>query len=266
MKCENAIEFLSLYHDGELSADVRAALEVHLEGCVACSTELMALRRLSELAAQLDVPKPRREHDNQNDSRSRLSADNPTENQPKRLRTAAILSALAATVLIAFAFQNWSHNDHQHADLAKYWNRFQTNPADAQNELVNRYTGRLVSADEAVKEVGFRPSVERLDPATVRVKNSYVLKMPCCRCLQTICRRPDGSELIVLEHREEQPNWFPTLSHVNIRCSDTTCRITEIDGLLAASWPLGDRRLTVIGLDDLNELASWVESLANDFL
>jgi anti-sigma factor RsiW len=47
---------ISAYHDGELPADRRAEIELHLRGCDQCAAELTDLRRLSQLLGAQAVP------------------------------------------------------------------------------------------------------------------------------------------------------------------------------------------------------------------
>lgn len=49
-------EWLGAYHDGELTAERRAWVEAHLDGCAACREELAGLRALSRLLGSLPEP------------------------------------------------------------------------------------------------------------------------------------------------------------------------------------------------------------------
>lgn len=263
MNCQEALVLLSTYHDGELPADQRIALEVHLESCPRCAAELGELHRLSELASTLeDPPPPRPWGDRVREQRQPRHGDARTS---KRGTYAAItaLSVVAATVAIVIGIAApWRHREHvEHDDLAQYWESFQADPLSVQRQFLTRHTGRVVSADEAVREVGFRPLVAAQVPDAVRVETNYLLNMPCCKCTETICRRPDGTALAVFEHQEEQPGWFPGRDQVNMKCDDTTCQVTELDSCLAASWAVGDRVVTVVGLRDVDELTRWVRAL-----
>lgn len=58
MDCQQAEQWLSRYHDGELSSDDRTELEVHLESCPQCSVQLADIRSLSQAARNLAVVRP----------------------------------------------------------------------------------------------------------------------------------------------------------------------------------------------------------------
>lgn len=262
MQCENAIELLSVYHDGELSAEERAALEVHLETCPRCAAELAELRRLSELTSKLDDPQPKRElRDRVLEQHEQRRVERPTS-QRRTYTAMTILGALAATAIIVIGIRPWKDDGHvEHDDITRYWQSFQADPLPVQKDFLVRHSGRMISADEAVREVGFRPVTATQIPDSIHLETSYLLNMPCCKCIESICRRPDGTALAVFEHRDEQPGWFPGRAHVNVRCANTKCRVTELDSCLAASWPIGDRVVTVVGLRDVEELTRWVGAL-----
>lgn len=264
MQCENAQGLLSTYHDGELPAEQRIALEVHLESCPQCTAALSELRRLSDLASNLEDPQPPSELSDRIFERRQPNHGDVRTSKRGIYATIAALSVVAATVAIVIGIAApWRHRGHVgHEDLAQYWESFQADPLSVQRHFLTRHTGRVVSADEAVREVGFRPLVTTQVPDTVRVETNYVLNMPCCKCIQTICRRPDGTPLAVFEHQAEQPRWFPGRDQVNMKCDDTKCQVTELESCLAASWPVGDRVVTIVGLRDVDELTRWVRALA----
>ena len=90
---------LDAYHDRELDADARREFEEHLKECPSCPGELAAMRALSsriEAAIPHDITSAEsmRVHEAVNHA-----ADPQPESYPL-LRTAGLLSALAASVLI----------------------------------------------------------------------------------------------------------------------------------------------------------------------
>jgi len=58
MNCDEFKPMLTGYVDGELSAELRAALEQHLDGCEACKRELASLSRLKEELAMMKFKEP----------------------------------------------------------------------------------------------------------------------------------------------------------------------------------------------------------------
>lgn len=58
MRCDPFRERLGAYADGEVGGELRASLELHLETCSPCRTELAALRALGNLLEELPAPAP----------------------------------------------------------------------------------------------------------------------------------------------------------------------------------------------------------------
>ena len=58
MNCDEFKPMLTGYVDGELPAELRAALEQHLDGCEACNRELASLSRLKEELAMMKFKEP----------------------------------------------------------------------------------------------------------------------------------------------------------------------------------------------------------------
>ena len=99
-QCEQS-DRLSAYHDGELDAPSRAAMDRHLASCASCAAELGRLRRLSGLLraaapAELSAGAMRRLH------RSAELASSSTLR-----RWAEALTAVAAAILITFSVWLW---------------------------------------------------------------------------------------------------------------------------------------------------------------
>jgi anti-sigma factor RsiW len=90
---------IGLYHDGELDAVRRETLREHLSACTHCSDELASLQKLSAhircvVEPPIDPAEAARLH-----QAVQLAADSEGRSLPL-LRTAGLLTALAASVLI----------------------------------------------------------------------------------------------------------------------------------------------------------------------
>lgn len=266
MKCQEARKMLSAFHDGELPADRRVAVEVHVESCPRCAAELAQLRRLSELAASLDAPPP------PDELRKRVLGETSRprggELPRRKLPTYGIIAPLctvaaAALIITAVGIRAWLIQPRpiKHVDLCQYWESFEANSLTTQREFLARYAGREWSGKQLPHELHFRPLHAAQLPDGIDVQSQYVLNMPCCKCVETIGRRPDGTMLAVFEHEQEEPGWFPGRSQISIQCADTKCRVVELGSSLAASWSVSDRVVTVIGLRDVDELTQWVKTL-----
>jgi disulfide bond formation protein DsbB len=264
MKCHDVRAILSAYHDAEVPTDQQIVVEVHLESCSECAARLAEIRRLSHTASTLPQPTPPRQLWKKVEGALKSGTDLRSSGWSRRWwRSPAALIAAVAFLLLAAGlgiyFDRQDHTNHDY--LADYWQKFETDPRKAQQQLLARYSGQVVSDNEAVRQVGYRPLTSAQVPEDVAVEKTYVLDMPCCKCIQTVCCRADGTVLAVFEHTKEQPGWFHSRPHVQMQSGGASCRVTELDVHLAASWQAGRRTVTIVGLRNVEELSQWVHSL-----
>jgi len=90
------IQSISAYHDGELSAERRAAVEQHLLECASCSSELASLKHLS---ARVAAEAPVTSLSPDGIRRFHRHVDQMTDRS--LLRFAELLTGVAASVLVA---------------------------------------------------------------------------------------------------------------------------------------------------------------------
>ena len=88
---------LSAYHDGELDADSTRLVSEHLTNCPACANELREIEEISRLFADEAVPRLSMIE------LARLHQNLDRGEESDLLRTAGLLTALAASVLIVSA-------------------------------------------------------------------------------------------------------------------------------------------------------------------
>lgn len=270
MECSEARELLSAYHDAELSAEVRSPVAEHVESCSRCAEELALFGVLSAMARGLDDPEPPPQL--WADIEAGLDAGGQ-EGAPSRLERLAgkrrlSLLVTAATVLIAagvwFATRTWrtpGHHGDLAADFGEYLEQFATDPDRAQNALLVKYEGQAVDLSQATRQLGYRPAVAAGLPKRYSLEAVYLLKMPCCTCVQSICRRDDGHVFAIFEHDEEQPVWFGDRPRIETQCHGCACSIIQTDRGLVASWKANKRHLTVVGARGLEEIADLVGHL-----
>jgi len=271
MNCEEARNLISAYFDGELSSDSRSSVSKHLGSCPTCTEELASFESLSKQAANLEHPMPPDQI--WQNVEAQLNVENTMstvreETNLHRFASSRWLS-IAALLLVAlslayFGYENWHHAGHDElaADFSEYLDVFQDNPSDAHLVLVNKYAGKTVQLDQAHTELGYKPTLVAGLPDGYTVQSSFVMEMPCCKCIKTVCKRSDGGTLAIFEHNDEQPIWFGDRPSVQTECGGEPCTLTQLDGNVAVSWKQGSRHLTAVGAKDVEEAAALIEHFA----
>ena len=87
--------------------------------------------------------------------------------------------------------------------------------------------------------------------------------MPCCTCVKAVCKRQDGSTLVLFEHDDEKTEWFGQRTTNMAMCGDTECCLVDLDSSIAATWKRGSRSMTAVGVRDkaeVTKLASWLDN------
>jgi len=127
--------------------------------------------------------------------------------------------------------------------------------------LLTKYDGEKVDAAGAAKLVGYRPIVSGGLPEGYSLASTSVLKMPCCTCVKAVCKRSDGSTLVLFEHDDEETAWFGDRRQSMATCGDKDCCLVDLDSSIAATWKQGSRSVTVVGVRDQDEVATLVNWL-----
>jgi hypothetical protein len=174
------------------------------------------------------------------------------------LAAAAMLLIATGVVWITSRTRHAPGHDHQlAADFGEYLEHFASNPDRAQEVFLAKYNGQAVDLSHAAAQLGYRPAAAGL-PKNYTLDNVYVLQMPCCTCVQTICRRDDGRVFAIFEHDEEQPVWFGDWPRIETQCNGCPCSVIQTDRGLVAFWKANKRQLTVVGANDLEEIADLI--------
>lgn len=300
-ECEIVQWQLSDYHDGELSVEHAHVVASHIESCPHCAAELQAFESLGSLVVDGSTPDKPAELWQRIESELSPTAATVFRDRARgslSLKPAALtrLVALAASVLLMVGAGVWyertkqtnnrsgvgeetvaaghSHAGHTHgagvssahaAEFARvmssYFKQLSSDPDGAEAMLAAKYHGVEVDAEEAVRLVGYRPIVSSGMPEGYSLASTSVLKMPCCTCVKAVCRREDGSTLVLFEHDDEQTAWFDGRPSRMATCGDKECCIVELDSDIAATWRQGTRSVTAVGVRDQGEVASLVEWL-----
>ena len=276
MNCEQVRNRLSSYVDNELPADLRAEVDAHLESCPDCTDELAALQNLSSAAEKLVHPSlPASIWTNieaQLDTEAgSVAVEKPVEPpQNDGFRWSLGSASIAASLLIALslgylAYHSWDGHGHDElaADFSEYLDAFQEKPGEAHLVLVNKYAGKAVELDQAHLQLGYKPTLASGTPDGYTIQTSFVMDMPCCKCIKTVCKPSDGGILAVFEHNDEQPIWFGDRPAIQTECGGKTCTLTQLNSQVAVSWRQGSRHLTVVGAKGVEEAAGLIEHFAD---
>ena len=126
---------------------------------------------------------------------------------------------------------------------------------------MSNYEGRAVSYDEAATKVRYQPVTPERLPNGFSRKAVYLLRMPCCTCVQAIYQGTDGEKLAVFEHVDDQPVWFGTRPTIHTRCNGMPTSLVQVDDCLAASWKHQGRFVTVVGARDMEQVGQLMAFL-----
>ena len=287
MKCTDVQDRLSAYYDGELSDESKTAITRHLAGCMACASELAGFNDVTRAVDRMSQPKvplavwrgiEAELSDETRDESELIGLGKPqsSDNMVSRRWALSRQLAMAASVLLMLGFGYWMNrgmapphsDDDEHsaefvATMDHYLRQLPADPDAAEQYLLNKYDGQIVDADNAVQLVGYRPAVSEGLPEGYSLASTSVLKMPCCTCVKAVCKRQDGSTLVLFEHDDEKTEWFGDRQSNMARCGGKECCLVDLDSSIAATWKRGLRSLTAVGVrdvDELNTLVSWLDT------
>lgn len=272
MNCKDVSEKLSQFMDSELDSTLIERMSLHIESCGSCKRDLESFRRIGVWMREVEAPVDTEV------TWGRIEAAIPSKlrlNGRWSIKWVVPALALAASVGFVMARLTWptdgtntsshEHAIHEHGSLAVDFRNVidlaQSEPQRAISSLVEKYEGKQLDAESATKYIGYRPALFSSVPDGFQRVSTHVLNMPCCKCTATVCQRPNGTSVIVFEHKDEQPIWFGELPSIETQCSGTQCRIIESAGRLAVSWRQNDRQFTMVGATDVDEVSQWVETL-----
>jgi len=271
MKCFEVQELLSVYFDEELADDVKSRVAAHVDQCAECALDLAGFEKLSFLAGTLDDPSPPAQMWGELEKQLDAPVDAPPSlKKPSQANAIPRMFAIAASLAVAlgvswFAYHSWfGHGDHSQftVEFGHYLEEFRRDPIAAQQVLLAKYEHELVDPQLPIKSLGYRPAVAAGLPADYSLVSTHVMNMPCCKCVQSVCRRSDGSTLAIFEHDDEEgAEWFGDMPGILAKCNEKECVLVELDDQIAASWKRGKRHITLIGVRDIGEVSQIVKQL-----
>lgn len=275
MDCSETKELLSAYYDGELSSSERTAVANHVAACEDCAHILEGFRRLSTMAEVLTQPEPpaRIWHaiEEQLHLEPAAGSERPTflarlgwpRKPVVRFGVAAAAAVLIASVWVGYKTWLGRGDGHPFAPVfAQYLQKFCHDPHEAQRILLANYEGWPVDAQHAMNSVGYHPAVAEGMPQGYTIETTYVMKMPCCTCVQCLCQRGDETIIAIFEHDDKETDWFGDRPATEAICNGIRCNLIQLDDRFAATWRCGKRYITVVGARDTAEverLVAWFE-------
>jgi hypothetical protein len=226
MNCREVADKLSQFMDGELDSGLNERVSLHIESCDACKRDLESFRRIGERMREVEAPVDTEW------SWGRIEAAIPSKlrlSERRSMKWLIPVLALAASVGFALARVTWyptngtntqhEHATHEHGSLAVDFRNViefaQLEPQKAISNLVEKYDGKQLDTESATKYIGYRPALFNHVPDGFQRVSTHVLNMPCCKCTATVCQRPNGTSVIVFEHKDEQPVWFGDLPSID---------------------------------------------------
>jgi|GEM_PF-587472 len=263
MNCVETQEQLSAFHDRELALESRKRTSEHLKNCQKCGSALAEFEAISRLTQQLSDPEPPA------DLWAKIEDELVVRPVVAPIRTrkwrwmATLQTAVSLIVLVTVGWFVLVRSDSQRhqSDLlltkhfGQFVDRFQSEPEAASQILLTNYAGQRVTASQATTLLGYQPIATRKVPLAYSMDSVCVLEMPGCRCSQTVYRRDTGGAIAIFEHNEAQPIWFGERPQITACCSGMSVCLVQLDTLLAATWQHDRRYLTVIGANDVQEIA-----------
>lgn len=272
MNCAGVRSRMSAYFDDELDAASRKTVAAHLEACTACADELASFASISATASKLDASFAR-------DVRtvsvrpSRRAAPRPAaphaatdSRRAKPVASAAAASVVAAAMILVawLALPDRGSRASFAIDFDRYASGFAVDPEGTQKIIVATHSGRRIAARDAAHEVGWEPSILHATSAGNR-RDVFVLCMHRCVCVQTLSSSGEGVTVAAFEYDADQPEWFGERPAIESRFGDTGVKIVQFGDRLAATWHVGERKVTVVGLPNLDAVADWIERSSATF-
>lgn len=276
MNCSDVQSRLSQFHDSHVAEDVRSPIEAHLKSCDACASLRAEYEAISLLArSQTDPEPPSGVWDRiagQLDQLSRVQPVTPAV-KPRSQRISARSLTIAITLSLAVGIGliqllEWSLDGHAHQEMAidfdRYLDAYADDPLDASRQLFTQYPAQEVTVEEAVREVGYRPVIANSLPAGYSVDSVHLMKMPCCQCIKMVCRDDRGDPFVIFEHDAEQPLWFGNRPKRQCPCDGVPTTLIDFDGQIAATWDVGKRSVTIVGVQDVEQIKELMPHLGRD--
>ena len=268
MNCNEVIPLLSPFHDGELPPEKQWAVAEHLATCAECAAKLESIRRISDLVEATPAP----EAPATLVTRIERALAEPSSFwawlpfSPPQQKAVAAVAAMAAVLVVGLTIWRLASGPaHSHEEMVRDFGEFlaayEQGEPKAIEILARKYEGSLVDEAAATEALKHATVARPVVLANHRAARRYLLKMPCCNCVQTVYTCNGATSLVLFEHEKEQSEWFAARPLVRAECRGKACCMVQLKGTLAATWPVAGGFVTAVGLRDVDELGNLVEEL-----
>jgi hypothetical protein len=253
MNCETARELLGRYHDGELVAAERMAVEAHLGACSTCPALLETIVELGDMTRSLSEAEP---PGNLWDRLSlRLGKATPGRRSPagRHLRILR-LAAVAALVLIAFAAGWLTHQVFgPRGGAISHTGDDSGDKGLSVEDLLEARPGEPITLQDAASHVDFRVLRVADLPEGCRLQECSLCKGGCCNLVQCkcVCR---GEQVLLVLTSPDQPLRYGNRPAVEMQVNGKSARVIQCDGCLACCWRAKGTTLALIGPRDGSDL------------
>jgi hypothetical protein len=267
MNCTEVISLLSPFHDGELPPEERRMVTKHVASCAACSQKLESIRRLSDLVESTPVPEAPGSLLHKIERTLAAHAPFWTWWRFGLSRWSAVAALLVTVAALVGGLMIWQFASppHDHKEMVRVFGEFlaayERGRPDAEELLAQKYVGTLVTEADATIALRRKTVARPVVFANHQVERRYLLKMPCCDCVQTVYARNGATSFVLFEHEKEQSDWFDARPMIRAECRGKACCLVQLKAGLAATWPVDGGFVTVVGVRDVTELGSLVDEL-----
>lgn len=272
MECSTVRQLLSAFHDNELEAAARTEVQEHLTSCSTCAGEFSSMAALSNIASSITKPEP--PLGLWQDIRGRIAFEknlSTPSRSSSSVRARAIswtsggvVLALIVSASVIVWWRSPTAHDHSIGDAAfsEFLTEFTQDPSRAVRFLPSKFASKTVDLSAAGNALGHPSILAKGLPDRCILTTTTVIEMPCCRCVQSVMHKSDGSLLVLFEHTKEERHWFNGRSLISTHCAGMPVAIADAGECLAASCQVDGTHLTFVGLKDVEELQRVLEPLA----
>ena len=283
MNCESFEENLSVFIDDEASESVAEAMHDHVSTCERCASLVAAQNHLSQWVARSSDPicstltwdaiSKRLEPTSAPLAPAPVFANKESTlwhlTKSKRIKVgfALAVAVLLMTSILPLVSKRSSIPNNtlvSTIDLTAVVESFSRGADQAFASLSTEFPGATYPSTDIEDRSVF--TSESLPEGVSLVSTKTVQLPPCCcpdgtcsckpgdcDCVAAICKRPDGSQFLLVSHRDTYGVTLGGTQLVEKKLGEQSYQAGRLNDVLTASWKSDDRRVTAIGLRNEQE-------------